>query len=497
MLPSAVGLLVTAAILGAIAAFTAVHALTGSIPASWVAAVGAGALVAWALRRARALRPSQPPARGLRIVSILASVVVLVQLVRLAVFITDADRTRWSVAPWNAWTVGHSCVSAYWAAGREARTLPDLYGDGLNVEPRTDPAARPVSRRLGPLYQDAYEYPPTFLLLPRALALLTPDFFDFRRLWFALNLGVVVIGLVAIARRVHGAVGAGALWLVPVVLAPPAITGTLQVGNFQLACAALALLGMLAMEEREPRSRGILLPLGALALAFAAVSKMWPGLLVVYLIARRRWRAAAWTALWAAALALGGLADIGLTAHRAFLEHLPRLLSGEAFAALANPRGVSGNMSVPGIVFKLGVVYGLPGMSYTASRIVGWAYTLAVVAVTVRLALRPLPRPWEPLSWLAILVAATLRSPLLPPYGAFLPLWLATVFLAARWKDRRDRAVAFAMVLVFTPVSASQTLLPPSVHAIVTLTQTVVALVLVVMTVNLPRDEPGHPVEVA
>jgi hypothetical protein len=463
MLLSAVVLLVTASTLAAIVALAATSALTGSMGASIATAVGAGGFVGWLLRHHPVLRPSEPPARGVRVLSIAACLAVLVQLVRLTVFIEDANRPRWSVAPWNAWILGHSCVTAYWVSGREVRAMPDLYADAS--APRTEPGARPAPRKLGPLYLDVYEYPPTFLLLPRVLMRAAPDFFDFRRLWYALNVAVVVIGLVAIARRLEGPAGPGLLWLSAVVLAPPAIMTTLQIGNVQLACVALAMLAMLAMEDDAPP---VVLALGALGLAFATVSKLYPGVLVVYLLARRRWRAFGCTVAWGVLLGLIGLADLGIAPHRAFLEHLPRLLSGEAFAALANPRGVSGNMSVPGLVFKLGVVYGIPGMSYTAARVVGW----------------------EPAAWLAILIAATLRSPLLPPYGAFPPLWLAVVFLAAHWNEPRARLVAIAMVLVFTPVNASQTLLPPSVHAIVTTVQTVVALALVLMALRLGAVAP-------
>jgi alpha-1,2-mannosyltransferase len=485
MLLSAAVLLVTVSVLAAIVAFAAASALSGSIGASIASAVAAGGLVGWRLRHHPVLRPREPPSRGVRVLSILACLAVIVQLVRLTVFIEDANQPRWSVAPWNAWIVGHSCVTAYWTSGREVRTMPDLYADASAA--RTEPGVRPAPRKLGPLYLDVYEYPPTFLLLPRVLMRAAPDFFDFRRLWYALNLAVVGIGLVAIARRLEGVAGSSVLWLSAVVLAPPAITSTLQIGNVQLACIALAMLGMLAMEED---AHPVALPLGALGLALATVSKLYPGVLVVYLLARRRWRAFGWTAAWGVLLGLIGLADLGLAPHRAFVEHLPRLLSGEAFAALANPRGVSGNMSVPGLVFKLGVVYGVPGMSYTAARVVGWLYTLATVALALRLAWRPLPRAWEPAAWLAILIAATLRSPLLPPYGAFAPLWLAVVYLAARWNEPRERRVAIAMALVFTPVNAAQTLLPPSVHAIVTTVQTAVALVLVVMTVRMGAVSP-------
>lgn len=488
---SARALFALAVILAGVVAFTGTAALTASLAACGLVASVTAAVVAWRLRSHPALSPTPPPARGLRGLSIVAVVAVAIQLVRLSVFVVDADRPAWSATPWNAWVTGHSCVSAYWAAAREALTIDDLYGDALSIGPPATPGGRPTYKKLGPLYVDPYEYPPTFLLLPRALRLLAPDFFDFRQLWFALNLAVVALGLVAIARRLEGALGPGPLWLAPVVLAPLAIMTTLQVGNVQLACVALSLLAMLLLEDRTPSSAGRL-ALGGLFLAFATVSKLYPAMLVVYLLARQRWKAVAWTAVWGVALGLLGLLDLGLAPHEAFLRQLPKLLSGEAFPALANPRGVSGNMSVPGLVFKLGVVYGVPHMSYDAARLVGTVYTVIVAALAVALARRPLPTAWEPLAWLAILILATLRSPLLPPYGAFPPLWLATVVLAASWTRPRARLLALLATAVFFPVTPSQTLLPPALHAVVTSLQTVTALALVAWTLRLrERREPA------
>jgi hypothetical protein len=53
-------------------------------------------------------------------------------------------------------------------------------------------------------------------------------------------------------------------------------------------------------------------------------------------------------------------------------------------------------------------------MSCNTARIVGWLYTLAVIAVAVRFTLRPLPSELEPLAWLFIITLAALPSLLLP-----------------------------------------------------------------------------------
>jgi alpha-1,2-mannosyltransferase len=485
----AITLLILATVIAGLIAFTAIDGISHSRALAAMAALIASAALAYRLAKHR--RPPLPeaPSRGVLALSTIATIVVLVQLVRLTVFIVDANQTSWSVAPWNAWLTQHSCVSAYWAAANEARSISDLYGDDLTTG-STAGTARPAPRKLGALYVDPYEYPPTFLLLPRALLFAAPDFFSFRALWFALNLAIVAGSLIVVARRTTPIAGTTALWLAPIVLAPLAITSTLQIGNVQLACVALSMLGMLWIDDEQ--SQRFRLPLGALALAFAVVSKLYPGMLLIYLAAQRRWRALAWTCAWCLILVLIGLWDLGATPHLAFLDHLPKLLSGEAFRALTNPRGVSGNMSVPGIVFKLGVVYGVPHMSFDAARVVGWIYTLIAVAITIQLARLKMPKEWQPLAWLSILTLATLRSPLLPPYGTFAPLWLAVIILAVSWSHPRKRVVALFMVAILSPVTPSQTLLPPSLHAIVTFAQTLTALALVIVTM---RSSGSHSIQ--
>lgn len=60
------------------------------------------------------------------------------------------------------------------------------------------------------------------------------------------------------------------------------------------------------------------------------MSKLYPGMLVVYLIVQRRWKAVAWTAAFCGFFMLATLIDVGRAPYEAFLSHLPGLLSGEA-----------------------------------------------------------------------------------------------------------------------------------------------------------------------
>lgn len=230
---------------------------------------------------------------------------------------------------------------------------------------------------------------------------------------------------------------------------------------------------------------------GGLALGWVVAGKLFPGLLIVYLLFRREWRAAGWTTAWAAAFALASLALYGTAPWIEFLHEMPKLLSGEAFPAFRNPHAIANNQSVPGIVFKLKLA-GVPHMDYAAMRGLGWAYTVVILAVTAWLALRARPQGREPLVWLAILFLATMRSPFLPTYAAFPTLWLATLFLAtSRGRPAVIRTTAAIVVLV--SISWGIGFLPPLVNASWTTAQTIGAFALITMACVSLRDSAIAP----
>jgi hypothetical protein len=75
-------------------------------------------------------------------------------------------------------------------------------------------------------------------------------------------------------------------------------------------------------------------------------------------------------------------------------------------------------------------LFGVTGASFGAMKIVGWIYTLILLAVTVFVARRTLTREQEPLAWQTILILASLRSPFLPLY-AVIPVLRLLILLAA------------------------------------------------------------------
>jgi hypothetical protein len=429
-------------------------ALGVGVTGSWVAAaviclVSAG-VVGWLFwkRPIVELDPAACP-RGLAIVALLATVLAFAQLARLTVFIVAPSRADFAQFPSSDFEAHHSCVSAYYVAAQAASNSPNVYDKALYTAPDDDPAQIRKPKMLGPFQVDVYEYPPQFLPLPRLLQLIAPDFVSFRMVWFCLNGLALLAAFLLVARSLGPTVGTRALLLTPLVMAAIPTVSLLEKGNVQGAMIAMAMIAMVLFERRH-------WALGGALLAYATVSKLFPGMLILYLLVQRQWRAVAWTAAFGSLLTLLSLMVLGMPGYAAFLEHLPGLLGGEAFPAFRNPAGMAINYSVPGLVFKLRL-FGVPGMGFGASKVVGWLYTIAAVAVTLLVAKRNNLRDEnKPLVWLAILTVATLRSPFLPQaYAGFPPLWLATLLAAQARPSTRTLALvlgAFVVLNVYWPV---------------------------------------------
>lgn len=194
---------VDAAARTAIVGFTASAGLVDSMPLASAAAVVAARAALWGLRRPAADAVMAAASPWARRCFVAGAAALLGQLLVLTAFIIDPYVAAWSAGPRRPWQSGHSCVSCSWVAAKRASSVPDLYLDTVYRSEVWSNVRR--TPNLGPFMVDVFEYPPTFLPLPRLLALATPDFWGFRRLWFALNVAGVVVGLVLMARRVDAA----------------------------------------------------------------------------------------------------------------------------------------------------------------------------------------------------------------------------------------------------------------------------------------------------
>lgn len=414
-------LAVALGIMSGIFGFTLGMGLSGSwLVAAPGAALAAAGIGGWFYARPFIALDPAPWPRGLVAVSVVATIGALFVYARLAVFMVHPELPAYSLIPNSSFEVEHSCATAYFVAARAASTSPDIYEDSLYTARDDDPTKVRKPLRMGLFRVDVFEYPPPFLLLPRALRLMAPDFLPFRNLWFGVSGAFVLAAMIAAAGALGPVVGTRALLLLPLAwLALPMASG-MQKGNVHGVVIAASMLAMVLFERRRWAAGGVLL-------AFATVSKLYPGLLVLYLLSRREWRPVAWTAAMGALFVAAAATDLGTGMFAVFARHVPGLLSGQAFPAFRNPSAVAINFSIPGLIFKL-KLFGVPGMGFEAAKLVGWAWTLIAAAVTVVLAQRAKRPEEKPLVWLAILILATLRSPFLPQaYAAVPALWLLTL----------------------------------------------------------------------
>ena len=379
----------------------------------------------------------------------LGALLALVQVGRLSAFMAEPDRIWGSAVP-DPKIAGHACLSAYiLGADLSRRETPNLYDE------RFYPAfGGDASKLLAPgdilnlrtWLEDPYEYPPPFLLFPRLALLLSDDFLSIRAGWFVLQtLGLVLVGA-WLARWIGGRDGQLAFLLLPVLLASiPTMLG-LQFGQFHVASLLLAVAAMICFEERRPAPGGALL-------AVATVSKLSPVFLLVYLLARRRWREVAWTIGACAVFSLLGLAILGWAPFEAFLRYqLPRIQSGEAFSFYEGKEVVvSRNLGIPGLVTKLHFL-GAPGMTHALGAALGWIFTLLLLWLAWTAGRRAEGRVGEARVWLALLTLGALRSPLAPPYVSLSTLWLLTL-LAGEIRGRTSWVVGFvvAWLLIIGP----------------------------------------------
>jgi hypothetical protein len=262
---------------------------------------------------------------------------------------------------------------------------------------------------------------------------------------------------------------------------------TLQKGNVQPMVIAATMLAMLLFERRHDATGGALL-------AFVTVSKLYPGLFVVYLLAQRRFRAVAWTVGMSCAFALASLLLFGSGTYAAFLDHLPRLLSGEAFPALRRPVAMAINLSIPGLLFKA-KLFGVSGLSFETAARLGSVYLLAAVALTAFAGLRATPDEDKPAVWLAVLILATLRSPFLPQaYGLLPGLWLLILLASRRLSEPKVFVAAFAGWLALSFYWPVDWPIDPRLLALLTGVQQGVMIGLVVLA--LRRTQAGSTIPV-
>lgn len=465
----------------AVSVFTAATGLTGSLLAGLAISAASTTVVSVALRRRLAALDERAAGRGLLVLSGVATVLAIFQLVRLTVFTVAPTRDDFAAVPWSSFSRHHYCGTAYFVAGGVAREVTNVYDNALYDHPDSVATAQRKPRTIDGFNVDVYEYPPPFLLLPRTLMQLAPDLTRFRMVWFGLSSASLLVAMLIVASALSRAQATRAVLLMPLVWAGMTTIAGLQMGNFQVMTLAISMTGMAMFSRRHDLAGGALL-------GFAVAGKLFPGMLVLYLAVRREWRPVVATCLGGLLIALLALWDMGVAPFAAFVHHLPRLLGGEAFAAFRNPAAVAANLSIPGLVFKLRF-FGLPDVGFGGAKLVGWIYTVIAVTVTVLLARRG---RGGPIAWITVLVLATLRSPFLPvTYAGVAPLWLLTLLGAENVV--RGRALMWIGLawLAFELVWPVDWPLDPRVASAINLVPMATMLALVVLAVRSDMGPTG------
>ncbi|MGD2111102.1 MAG: glycosyltransferase family 87 protein [Phycisphaerae bacterium] len=417
------------------------------------------------------LPASLPAGRGVRLLFLAWLMLcgfVALRMGKHSVFMYDVGRTEFAFdAPIRSlddpeltkpFYVKHNCYTSYIIGAHLAsQRVRNIYESDQYRDPEIE---TDIHNTIGDaLTIDRYQYPPPFLLLPR-LMLASGDFFKSRTYWYALNVGIICLAVVLLSAWVGGRSFGVAWFALPIVLIAPVTTSSLQIGNVHLLIICISILAMLAFEHRRFAVGGVLL-------GFAVISKLFPGLLLAYLVVTRRWRAVAWTCAFMVGLTGATLLVFGLEPFRAFFEYqAPRLASGEAFSfSWEKIRPLAANLSVMGVAHKLSRLDLLGELDPIAvAKVLSLVFTIVLAAGLLAIGIGDFARRrterapsesntathLEALAWLAILIVAELRSPFLPWGYANLPiLWLLTLLLAQRWWRPAKHVVLLALIVGF------------------------------------------------
>ena len=377
----------------------------------------------------------------------LLSVLAVVQTARLASHEAVTAVSWWVTTEHPDWA-GHQCGAMYvFAADLHRQGTSNVYA-GENFPPYEDPESRPrvTVDNLADNLQCGFEYPPQFLVLPWLELRMTNDFLVIRPFWFALN-GLVFLGLaVVLCLWIGGERGRRALWLLPVVWTAVPTLQTFQFAQFHLTAFALALGGMIALEQRRRA-------LGGTLLAVAVLAKIFPGVLMLLLAVQRRWRDLGATLLSIVALSALSLAMLGTTPFEAFLSYkLPGMLDGSGFIDPNEDGGLTAILTgVTTIPSRLRIL----GMTFLPDPLgpgLGGLLVIAILALVWRARRGTASRASGALLWLALLNLVVLSGPTaFVDYATATFLWILSFVAVDMGRSRVVATVSWiGWVLFFT-----------------------------------------------
>jgi len=230
---------------------------------------------------------------------------------------------------------------------------------------------------------------------------------------------------------------------------------------------AASVAGMLLLERGRRIS-------GSALLAFAIAVKIFPGIALVYLAVRRRWRDVIAVLVALVVLAAASVVILGPSTWHAYITHqLPAVASGDAFAFTNNNPD---NYSLYGIAYKLAAM-GLP-VGHGLASALGWGWTLVVLALTVLAARREREPAHEAIIWLGLFCLATLRSPYAPLYTGIGTLWVLALMRGHRPRWLGLYITAWILLMGFPPLGGN------ALNAVLSLPSTFVSIAVAILAVR-------------
>jgi alpha-1,2-mannosyltransferase len=449
-----------------------VGALGLGLPPFAAFGVGAAAAVLAGVAIAPWLASVLSPVRSshvlVRVGLLITTATAIARIASLSIFMADVSQAAHSLRPEDPFRTRHSCVSSYAEAARlQAEGGHNIYDVHL-YQPR----------QIGALNVDPYHYPPPFLLLPRAIHTVSADFFHFRSIWFAFQMLVLGGAIVLTSVWIGGSAGSMALAGGVLLLALPGVLFGFQQGNFQVTAAPIALIAVVLISGRQTWA-------GALMLAYAAMAKIFPGILIVYLAAARQWGTLARVAVCGGLLMALTLATQGTRPTIDFVTHaVPEITSAAAFPQTELPQAVPVNWTAYGLTVRLRNL-GVTALDQRTGLRIASVYGVLIIALAALAGWRAdrgkrrTPNKEQGTRsesedrirllqvTLALVALASFRSPFAgAPYGSMSTLWLMTFVAAGEPTIRRAAIWLVAMVAIGTAIWA----LPSPAHAQTTFT---------------------------
>lgn len=385
----------------------------------------------------------------------IAAVLALVNTARVTIFVANPTQNWASVFPPMPESGRHQCLAAYVRAGELAALdhadlwNQDAYAQGKHSQ---------VEGLTGYL-ADPYEYPPVLAAAARTAVAATDSYQLLRIAWFAASALAFWLAFLALARFAGGRVQDTALACAPALALSSPLLFALQWGQAHVIVIAASVAAMLLFERGRRASAAALL-------AFAIAVKIFPGIALVYLAVRRRWRDVIATLVALSVLAAASVVILGIPTWHAYVTHqLPAMASGQAFAFTNdNPD----NYSLYGIAYKLAAM-GLP-VGHGLASALAWLWTAVVLAVTVVVARRTREPAHEVVVWVAMFCLATLRSPYAPLYTGIGTLWLLALMRGNRPRWLGLYITAWILLMGFPPLGG------PGLNAVLSLPSTLATI---------------------